>query len=117
VWRPATDASARNVDDADISSLSFPSIALFAWFISHLPALFFSQNKPATNNQPTVLFFQNESAPAISHQLNEHAACPFSQNFKAREQLGAGQASLHQSRVVDSAQETAGNGQQRLART
>jgi hypothetical protein len=32
---------------------------------------FFCINKPATSNQPTVLFSQNKSAPAISHQPNE----------------------------------------------
>jgi hypothetical protein len=31
-------------------------IAVFAWFISHQPAVLFYQNKPATSNQPTVLF-------------------------------------------------------------
>jgi hypothetical protein len=41
--------------------------ALFAWLISHQPAVLFSQNKPAINNQPAVLFSQNKSAPAISH--------------------------------------------------
>jgi hypothetical protein len=34
---------------------------------------FFSQNKPAISNQPAVLFSQNKSAPAISHQPNEQA--------------------------------------------
>jgi hypothetical protein len=34
---------------------------------------YFSQNKPATSNQPAVLFSQNKSAPAISHQPNEQA--------------------------------------------
>jgi hypothetical protein len=48
--------------------------ALFVWLISHQPAVLFSQNKSATSNQPIVLFSQNKSAPAISHQLNEHAA-------------------------------------------
>jgi hypothetical protein len=38
----------------------------------------FSQNKSATSNQPAVLFFQNKSAPAISHQPTEQAA---RQNF------------------------------------
>jgi hypothetical protein len=33
----------------------------------------FSQNKPATSNQPAVLFSQNKPAPAISHQSNEQA--------------------------------------------
>jgi hypothetical protein len=47
--------------------------ALFAWLISHQPAVLFSQNKSATNNQPSVLFSPNKRAPAISHQPNEHA--------------------------------------------
>jgi hypothetical protein len=50
--------------------------ALFAWLISHQPAVLFSQNKSATNNQPTVLFSQNKSALAISHQPTEQAAAP-----------------------------------------
>jgi hypothetical protein len=47
---------------------------MFAWLISHQPAVLVSQNKPATSNQPTMLFSQNKSAPAISHQPNEHVA-------------------------------------------
>jgi hypothetical protein len=47
--------------------------SLFVRLISHQPAVLFSQNKPATRNQPAVLFSQNKSAPAISHQPNEHA--------------------------------------------
>jgi hypothetical protein len=47
--------------------------SLFAWLISHQPAVLFSQNKPATSNQPALLFSQNKSAPAISHQPNEQA--------------------------------------------
>jgi hypothetical protein len=47
--------------------------ALFAWLISHQPAVLFSQNKPATINQPTVFFSQNKPAPAISNQPNEQA--------------------------------------------
>jgi hypothetical protein len=47
--------------------------ALFAWLISHQPAVLFSQNKSATSNQPAVLFSQNKSAPVISHQPNEQA--------------------------------------------
>jgi hypothetical protein len=47
--------------------------SLFVWFISHQSTVLFSQNKPATNNQPAVLFSQNKSAPAISHQPNEQA--------------------------------------------
>jgi hypothetical protein len=46
---------------------------LFAWLISHQPAVLFSQNKPATSNQPAVLFSQNKPTPAISHQPNEQA--------------------------------------------
>jgi hypothetical protein len=49
------------------------SNALFAWLISHQPAVLFSQNKPAISNQPAVLFSQNKLAPAISHQPNEQA--------------------------------------------
>jgi hypothetical protein len=48
--------------------------ALFAWLISHQPAVLFSQNKPVTSNQPAVLFSQNKPAPAISHQPTEQAA-------------------------------------------
>jgi hypothetical protein len=47
--------------------------SLFAWLISHQPAVLFSQNKSATSNQPTVLFSQNKPAPAVSHQPNEQA--------------------------------------------
>jgi hypothetical protein len=43
-----------------------PNNALFAWLISHQPAVLFSQTKPATNNQPAVLFSQNKSAPTTS---------------------------------------------------
>jgi hypothetical protein len=39
-----------------------------------LNSVLFSQNKPATSNQPVVLFSQNKPAPAINHQPNEHAA-------------------------------------------
>jgi hypothetical protein len=46
---------------------------LFAWLISHQPAVLFSHNKPTTNIQPTVLFSQNKLAPAIGHQPNEQA--------------------------------------------
>jgi hypothetical protein len=50
-----------------------PTRSLFAWLISHQPAVLFSQNKPTTSNQPAVLFSQNKPAPAISHQPNEQA--------------------------------------------
>jgi hypothetical protein len=55
--------------------------ALFAWLISHQPAVLFSQNKSATNNQPAVLFSHNKPAPAISHQPTEHAANSSLGNF------------------------------------
>jgi hypothetical protein len=48
-------------------------VSLFAWLISHQPAVLFSHNKSATSNQPAVLFSLNKSAPAISHQPNEQA--------------------------------------------
>jgi hypothetical protein len=47
---------------------------LFAWLISHQPAVLFSHNKPATSNQPAVLFSQNKPAPDISPQPTEQAA-------------------------------------------
>jgi hypothetical protein len=65
--RSAADATS-NHDAARLSASS-----LFAWLISHQPAVLFSHNKPATSNQPAVLFSQNKSAPAISHQPNEQA--------------------------------------------
>jgi hypothetical protein len=49
------------------------SNTLFAWLISHQPAVLFSHNKPATSNQPAVLFSQNKPAPAIRHQPTEQA--------------------------------------------
>jgi hypothetical protein len=56
------------------------SLQLFAWLISHQPAVLFSQNKPATSNQPAVLFSQNKPAPTISQQPTERACvaacCP-----------------------------------------
>jgi hypothetical protein len=48
--------------------------ALFAWLISHQPAVFFSHNKPTTSNQSAVFLSQNKPAPTISHQPNEQAA-------------------------------------------
>jgi hypothetical protein len=48
--------------------------ARFVRLISHQRAVLFPLNKPATGNQPIVLFSQNKSAPAISHQPNEQAA-------------------------------------------
>jgi hypothetical protein len=34
----------------------------------------FLSDKPATSNQPAILFSQNRPAPAISHQPTEQAA-------------------------------------------
>jgi hypothetical protein len=58
---------------SSFGALSYLTYALFAWLISHQPAVLFSHNKSATNNQPAVLFSQNKPAPAISHQPNEEA--------------------------------------------
>jgi hypothetical protein len=60
--------------DAQLHGARPCSDSLFAWLISHQPAVLFSQNKPVTSNQPAVLFSQNKPAPAISHQPNEQAA-------------------------------------------
>jgi hypothetical protein len=61
--------------------------ALFAWLISHQPAVLFSQNKTATSNQPAVLFSQKKPTPAISHQPTEQAGIR-SQRSHHREPLG-----------------------------
>jgi hypothetical protein len=42
----------------------------------------FSQKKPATSNQPAVLFSQNKPAPAISHQPTEQADEALSAEWK-----------------------------------
>jgi hypothetical protein len=71
----STFASAATLSRPSSSSLDpckSYSLSLFAWLISHQPAILFSQNKPATSNQPAVLFSQNKPAPAISYQLTEH---------------------------------------------
>jgi hypothetical protein len=39
--------------------------------LAYQPAVLFSQNKAAINNQPTVLFTQTKPAPAINNQPNE----------------------------------------------
>jgi hypothetical protein len=50
----------------------FKSVAvMFVWLINHQLAIFLSQNKSATSNQPTVLFFQNKSAPTTSNEPSE----------------------------------------------
>jgi hypothetical protein len=55
-----------------LDSSSF-QMNMFAWLISHQPAILFSHNKSATSNQPAVLFSQNKPAPGISHQPTEQA--------------------------------------------
>jgi hypothetical protein len=44
--------------------------SLFAWLISHQPAVLFSQNKSATSNQPVVLFSQNKPATSQPNRLS-----------------------------------------------
>jgi hypothetical protein len=45
--------------------------ALFAWLISHQPAVLFSHNKSATSNQPAILFSQkNQHQPSATSQPN-----------------------------------------------
>jgi hypothetical protein len=51
----------------------FTNGSVFVRLTSHQPSGHFSQNKLATSNQSAVLFSQNKSAPAISHQPNEQA--------------------------------------------
>jgi hypothetical protein len=70
MWLKCTDDVARLVTSDWVAH------ALFAWLISHQPAVLFSQNKPAISNQPAVLFSQNKPAPAISHQPTEQAINP-----------------------------------------
>jgi predicted esterase len=57
----------------------YSEVTLFAWLISHQPAVLFSQNEPATSNQSAVLFSQKKSAPAISHQPTEQAVNTFAE--------------------------------------
>jgi hypothetical protein len=66
-----------NIQSKKIYHATYCSAQVFAWLISHPPAVLFSQNKPATSNQPAVLFSQNKSAPAISHQPTEQACNKF----------------------------------------
>jgi hypothetical protein len=75
--------------------LALETDSLFAWLISHQPAVLFSQNKPATSNQPAVLFSQNKSAPAINHQPNEPAERGF--GLRSVDAIAAFFHRLHQS--------------------
>jgi hypothetical protein len=72
-----------------------PIVALFAWLISHQPAVLFSQNKPATSNEPAVLFSQNKPAPAISYQPTEQATCL---HVRRLGRLGAAETTLKHTR-------------------
>jgi hypothetical protein len=45
-----------------------PTVLLFAWLISHQPAVLFSRNKPATNNQPPA----NDAWPRHGRQAMAH---------------------------------------------
>jgi hypothetical protein len=47
-------------------------IDLFAWLISHQPAVLFSRNKPATS-QPAALFSRNK--PALSNATGKMGGC------------------------------------------
>jgi hypothetical protein len=62
----ASTAAAYMAATSPPSSSPLSLFTLFAWLISHQPAVLFSQNKPTTSNQPTVLFSHNKLAPAIS---------------------------------------------------
>jgi hypothetical protein len=42
---------------------------MFAWLISHQPAVLFSHNKSATSNQPAVFFSQNKPATSQTNRL------------------------------------------------
>jgi hypothetical protein len=69
-----TGGSKENQNDrTNQMELTLGKHSLFAWLISHQPAVLFSQNKSATSNQPAVLFSQNKPAPAINHQPTEQA--------------------------------------------
>jgi hypothetical protein len=65
----------KNTNGFYLSQTDHTKCAVFVWFISHQQTILVSQNKPATINQTVVLLSQNKSAPAISHQPNEHAEC------------------------------------------
>jgi hypothetical protein len=65
---------------------------LFAWLISHQPAVLFSHNEPATSNQPAVLFSQkNQHQPSATSQPNRPAR-PFLVGKKIRLSRGHAQA-------------------------
>jgi hypothetical protein len=46
--------------------------ALFVGLINHRTTILFSQNKPATSNQPTIVFLRtNEHQPLTTSQTNK----------------------------------------------
>jgi hypothetical protein len=76
----ARDGTAKRNENNQVTCWSTRLVlikVLFAWLISHQPAVLFSQNKSATCNQPAVLFSQNKPAPAINHQPNEQSRALF----------------------------------------
>jgi hypothetical protein len=76
----ARDGTAKRNENNQVTCWSTRLVlirVLFAWLISHQPAVLFSQNKSATSNQTAVLFSQNKPAPVISHQPNEQAGALF----------------------------------------
>jgi hypothetical protein len=54
--------------NSNIHSISRFISSLFVWLISYQPAVFFYQNKPATTNQPAILFSQESGQISISNQ-------------------------------------------------
>jgi hypothetical protein len=42
---------------------------MFVWLISHQPAVFFSQNKPTTDHQPTILNQHHQPATSQKNML------------------------------------------------
>jgi hypothetical protein len=68
--KPATTCGAR-VCGVDMQRQDQVTGCLFG--LSATSQQYFSQKKPAITNQSAVLFSQNKSAPAISHQPNEQA--------------------------------------------
>jgi hypothetical protein len=60
--------------------------SLFTWLINHQSAVIFSRNKPATINQPSLLFSQIKPVPAIS-QTTRYASVI---NHEPKDQGGKG---------------------------
>jgi hypothetical protein len=77
----------RHLSSSPPNSISLHTRSLFAWLISHQPALLFSHNKSPTSNQPAVRFSRNKPGPAISHRPNEQAADPKAVGISCRRSL------------------------------